>query len=86
MVLTKLQKKKRKYTKYKKKLEKNIFAAKTTYYSGKIDTCKNESKTLWKIINEITSRKPVEKKLLHKLCVENKNVIEDPKSIANALD
>ena len=45
---------KRKYNKYKKILEKSIFIAQRRYYSKKVIECQNQSKALWKLINEIT--------------------------------
>ena len=47
----------KKYNRYKKKLQKALFAAQNKFYSEKIEACQNQSKDLWKIINEITQRK-----------------------------
>ena len=46
-----------KYNRYKKKLEKVLFAAENKYFSNKFVEYQNKSKALWRTINEITKRK-----------------------------
>ena len=77
---------KTKYIRYKKRLEKLLFAAEIKYYSNKIDACQNKSKALWKLINEITQRKKGSKTILSKIRLENGRLIENSKNIADALN
>ena len=77
---------KTKYNRYKKRLEKVLFAAENAYYSNKIDEYQNQSKALWRTINEITKRKKKTKTVLGKLCLENGTFTENSKEIANVLN
>jgi len=77
---------KRNYNKYKKKLEKTLFAAQCNYFSNKIRQCQNQSKALWKIVNEITQRKKKTISFIQKLSLGNGRVIENSKDIANELN
>ena len=45
------------YNRYKKKLEKALFAAQCKYFENEIIDCQNNSKAVWKMINEIARRK-----------------------------
>ena len=77
---------KHKYNKYKKKLEKALFAAKCKFFSDKISEYQNKTKALWRIINEITKRKNKSKTMISKISLDNGRVVENPKDIANALN
>ena len=77
---------KHKHNRYKKKLEKCLFAAKCKFYSEKIIQYQNKSKSLWRIINEITKRKRKTNSVLRKLSLENGKVIENSVEIANVLN
>ena len=74
------------YNRYKKKLEKTLFAAQCNYYSGQIRKCQNQSRALWKIINEITQRKKQTISFIQKLNLENGLVIENSLEIANKMN
>ena len=67
-------------------MEKILFAAERKYYSDKVDECQNQSKSLWRIINEITHRKSRTKTEPNKLKRENKTFAENPKEIADMLN
>ena len=67
-------------------MEKILFAAERKYYSDKVDECQNRSKSLWRIINEITRRKNRTKTVLNKLKREDKTFAENPKEIADMLN
>ena len=74
------------YNKYKKKLEKILFLAKSKFYRKKIAECKANSKALWRVINQITSRKKKAKTTIEKLTLSGNKVVTDPSSIANELN
>ena len=74
------------YNKYKKKLEKILFLAKSKFYRKKIAECKANSKALWRVINQITSRKKETKTTIEKLTLSGNKVVTDPTSIANKLN
>ena len=76
----------KKYNRYKKKLQKALFAAQNKFYSEKIEACQNQSKDLWKIINEITQRKKKTKSVINRLKLENGKFTENSAEIANALN
>ena len=76
----------RKYNKYKKTLERALFAAQRKFYSNKIIECQNQSKALWKVINDITMRKKKTNTILRKLRLENGIFIENDSDIANKLN
>ena len=46
------------YNKLKRKIEKLSWLAQRNYYANRVEEVKQNSKLLWKIINEIVSRKP----------------------------
>ena len=75
-----------KYNRYKKRLEKILFAAEVKYYSNKIDACQNKSKVLWKVINEIIRRKKGSKIVLDRLRLEDGTEIENSKNMADTLN
>ena len=75
-----------KYNRYKKKLEKVLYAAENSYYSKKIEEHQNQSKDLWRTINEITKRKKKSKTVLKRLRLKNGTFTENPKDIANILN
>ena len=77
---------KRKYNKYKKKLEKALFAAHCNFNSELIRKCQNQSKALWKTINEITHRKSKTNSFLRKIQLDSGKVIENSSEIANELN
>ena len=72
-----------KYNMCKKKLEKLIFLAKRKYYADKIDSCNNSSKLIWRIINEITSRKKIKQGIISHLKLENGTKVMNPYIIAD---
>ena len=77
---------KKKYNKYRKKLEKALFAAKCKFNSDQIRKCQNQSKALWKKINEITQRKTKTNSFLKKIQLENGKFIENSSEIAKELN
>ena len=81
-----MRSRKRDYHKYKKKLEKTLFAAECNYYSRQISKCQNQSKALWKVINEITKRKKKTKSFIEKLRLDDGRVITNSTEIANNLN
>ena len=74
------------YNKYKKKLQKALFAAQNKFYCEKIKACQNQSKALWKIINRITQRKQKTKSMIKRLKLPNGNFTENSTLIANTLN
>ena len=74
------------YNRYKKRLEKTLFAAQCNYFTNKIRKCQNQSKALWKIINEITQRKKKTVTFIQKLTLDDGRVIENSQEIANKLN
>ena len=77
---------KRKYNRYKKKLEKALFAAKCKFFSEKITEYQNKTKLLWRVINEITKRKKQTKAIITKLSLDDGRVTENSVEISNALN
>ena len=75
-----------KYNRYKKKLEKVLTAAEIKYFSDKCDEYQNQSKALWRTINEITKRKIKNRAVLSKLQLENGTFTENTLKIANTLN
>ena len=76
----------RSFNKYKKKLEKIMFVAKSKFYRKKIEKCKANCKALWKVINEITSRKKKVQTFMKKLKLPDGRIIIDPTMIVNELN
>ena len=70
----------------KKKLEKIIFFAKQKYYTDKIESCKISYKLIWRITNEITSRKKNKQGIISHLKLENGTKVMNPKNIADELN
>ena len=66
---------KSKYNKYKRKLERLIFLAKQKYLADKVDIVKNNSKSLWKLLNQITNRKRKKKTVISHLMINNNETI-----------
>ena len=77
---------KTKYNRYKKKLEKALFAAENNFFARKLDESQNQSRQIWKIINNITKRKKQTKNTLHKLKLDNGNFVDKSKDIANVFN
>ena len=76
----------RKYNRYKKKLEKALFAAENNFFSKKLDECQNQSKAIWKLINRIISKKKRTKNVINRLKLDNGSFVENSKEIANTLN
>ena len=74
------------YNRYKKKLEKTLFAAQCNYLSNQIKRCQNHSKALWKIINDITKRKKKTSSFIQKLKLDDGRVVENSHEIADKLN
>ena len=74
---------KNKFNRYKKRLEKVLSAAEQKYYSDKIQACQNQTKAIWKIINQITKRKKTSKNSINKLKIDGGKFLENSKDIAN---
>ena len=77
---------KRKYNKQKKILKKVTFAAKCRYYEQRFEEYKNNSKKMWKMINELTCRKNRDKNTIQALKLANGQLTSDAKTIANTLN
>ena len=77
---------KKHYNKYKKTLEKALYAAKTLYFRNKFTEYKNDTKAIWRTINKITSRKNSKKNVLKNLKLENCTITDDSNQMANALN
>ena len=75
-----------KYNQYKKKLEKALFAAKCKFFSDKIIKYQHKTKSLWKVVNDITKRKKQTKTMITKLSLDNGRVIENSVEIAKTLN
>ena len=75
-----------KYNRYKKILEKVLNSAEIKYFSDKCDEYQNQSKALWRTINEITKRKIKTRTVLSKLQLENGTFTENTLEIANTLN
>ena len=76
----------KKYNKYKKKLEKALFAAQCRYWSNKIAESQGNSKALWRNVNRITKRKKSTMTVIRKLKLDNGRVSENSVEIANVLN
>ena len=63
-----------------------MFAAQCNYYKNKINECQNNSKAVWRVINEITKRKKQTRNALRKLKFDNGTTLESSKEIADALN
>ena len=74
------------YNKLKRKLEKLSWLAQRNYYANRIEDVKQNSKLLWKIINEIVSRKPKKGGSITHLKSSNDEILYNPKDIANELN
>ena len=77
---------KHKYNRYKKTLEKALFAAKCDFFSKKIIEYQAKTKSLWGVINDITKRKKRTKTIISKLSLDDGKVTENSVEIANALN
>ena len=63
-----------------------MFVAKSKFYRKKIEKCKANCKALWKVINEITSRKKKVQTFMKKLKLSDGRIIIDPTMIVNELN
>ena len=66
------------YNKLKKRLEKLTWFAQRNYYSERIDEIKQNSKMLWKTINEIVCRKSKKGGIITHLKTDDGGIIYDP--------
>ena len=60
--------------------------AKQKYLADKVDIVKNNSKSLWKLLNQITNRKRKKQTVISHLKINNNEAIYDPKLIADKLN
>lgn len=67
------------YKSYKNKLNHSIRIAKRMYYERKLEYVKSNTKNTWKILNEVINKKKSTRKLPH----EFKQIISNPKAIAD---
>ena len=74
------------YIQLKKRLEKLTWLAQRSYYSERINEIKQNSKMLWKTINEIVCRKSKKGGVITHLKTDNGGIMYDPKQIADELN
>ena len=63
-----------------------IDTAKKKYFTDKIRNCNDNSKSMWKTINEIVSFKPHIKRYIKKLKLIDKTSTDNPKLMADTLN
>lgn len=73
---------KEKYRIYKNKVNNLIKTTKNNYYREKLDKCKNNTKKVWEIVNDITNDQKTKNNTINKIKVDG-NIIENKKQIAN---
>ena len=71
-----------KYKKYKNKLTQSLRLAKRLYYETKLEECKSNMKSTWRILNEVINRKKMNTSKSVTFSHNNQN-ISDPLEIAN---
>ena len=71
-----------KYKKYKNKLTQSLRLAKRLYYETKLEECKSNMKSTWRILNEVINRKKMNTSKSVTFSQNNQN-ISDPLEIAN---
>lgn len=74
------------YRAYRNKLTILIRKAKEQFYINKIETCKGNGREIWKVINELTSRKEISPKLPINDIIENKHPTSSPKDYLNIVN
>lgn len=73
------------YKTYKNKLNKLISLTKLNYFKSKLNETKNDSKTLWNVVNEFTGTLNKTEKKVEEIKIDDK-VITDKKEIANCFN
>lgn len=72
------------YKKYTKILNKIIKLTQKSQNNHKIRTCKNKSKTTWRIINN--AKRNIPQDTIQKICLSDDSILYDPSDIANAFN
>ena len=76
----------RKYKKYRNYLNRAIENRKLDYYKKKLAEVQNQSRDVWRTLNEIIGQRRSKKSQIKQICDENGNILTSRKDIANTFN